>query len=50
MTDKVDSIIKATANETGSCSVDPRAAFEAPDYAYDETHFLSCSVSPYVWS
>lgn len=41
MTDKVDSIIEATAHETGSSYVDLRAAFKGPDYAYDETHFLS---------
>jgi lysophospholipase L1-like esterase len=41
MTDKVDSIINATATETGSYYVDLRAAFKGPDYAYDETHFLS---------
>jgi lysophospholipase L1-like esterase len=41
MTDKVDSIVKATATETGSYYVDLRAAFKGPDYAYDETHFLS---------
>ena len=41
VTDKVDSIIRATATETGSSYVDLRAAFKGPDYAYDETHFLS---------
>lgn len=41
MTEKVNSIIKATASETGSYFVDLRAAFKGPDYAYDETHFLS---------
>ena len=41
MTDRVDAIIKATASESGSHYVDLRAAFKGPDYAYDETHFLS---------
>ena len=41
MTERVDSIIQATASETGSSYVDLRAAFKGPDYSYDETHFLS---------
>ena len=41
MTGRVDSIIQATASETGSFYVDLQAAFKAPDYNYDETHFLS---------
>ena len=41
MTDRVDAIVKATATETGSYYVDLRAAFKGPDYAYDETHYLS---------
>jgi lysophospholipase L1-like esterase len=41
MTDRVDSIIKATATATGSSYVDLRAAFKGPDYTYDETHFLA---------
>lgn len=41
LTDRVDSIIKATAAESGSDYVDLRAAFKGPDYSYDETHFLA---------
>jgi len=41
MTDRVDAIIKATAAESGSYYVDLRAAFKGPDYAYDETRFMS---------
>ena len=41
MTDKVDGLIKSTANSTGSAYVDLRAAFKGPSYAYDETHYLS---------
>lgn len=41
MTDRVDATIKATAAESDSYYVDLRAAFKGPDYAYDETHFLS---------
>jgi lysophospholipase L1-like esterase len=41
LTDRVDAIIKRTAAESGSYYVDLRAAFKGPDYAYDETHFLS---------
>jgi lysophospholipase L1-like esterase len=41
MTDQVDSAIKSTASETGSAYVDLRAAFKGPNYAYDETHYLS---------
>jgi acyl-CoA thioesterase-1 len=37
----VDAIIKAAAGETGSHYVDLRAAFDGPDYAYDETHYLA---------
>jgi lysophospholipase L1-like esterase len=41
MTDRVNSVIKSTAAKSGSAYVDLRAAFKGPDYAYDETHFLS---------
>jgi lysophospholipase L1-like esterase len=41
MTDRVNGIIKSIAAQTGSHYVDLRAAFKGPDYAYDETHFLS---------
>ena len=41
MTDRVDAIIKTTAASTSSAYVDLRAAFKGPDYAYDETHYLS---------
>ena len=41
MTDRVNAIIKVTATDSGSHYVDLRAAFKGPDYAYDETHFLS---------
>ena len=41
VTDQVNDIIKSTAAETGSAYVDLRAAFKGPNYAYDETHYLS---------
>jgi len=41
MTDKVNAVIKSTAAKTGSAYVDLRAAFKGPDYASDETHYLS---------
>jgi lysophospholipase L1-like esterase len=41
MTDEVDAVIKSVAGKTGSAYVDLRAAFKGPDYAYDETHYLS---------
>jgi lysophospholipase L1-like esterase len=41
MTEKVDTAVKSTASKTGSAYVDLRAAFKGPDYAYDETHYLS---------
>jgi len=41
MTDKVNTVIKSTAAKTGSAYVDLRAAFKGPDYAYDETRYLS---------
>ena len=34
-------IIKSTAAKSGSAYVDLRAAFKGPNYAYDETHYLS---------
>jgi acyl-CoA thioesterase I len=41
MTDRVNAVIESTATDTGSAYVDLRAAFKGPDYAYDETHYLS---------
>jgi acyl-CoA thioesterase I len=41
MTDRVNAVIKSTATMSGSAYVDLRAAFKGPDYAYDETHYLS---------
>ena len=41
VTDSIDDLIKATAIKTGSAYVDLRAAFKGPNYAYDETHYLS---------
>jgi lysophospholipase L1-like esterase len=41
VTDEVNSAIRSTAAESGSAYVDLRAAFKGPDYAYDETHYLS---------
>jgi lysophospholipase L1-like esterase len=41
MTDKVNAAIKSTAGDSSSAYVDLRAAFKGPDYAYDETHYLS---------
>jgi lysophospholipase L1-like esterase len=41
VTDDVNAVIKSTAKKSGSAYVDLRAAFKGPDYAYDETHYLS---------
>jgi lysophospholipase L1-like esterase len=41
LTDQVNAVIKSTATRTGAAYVDLRAAFKGPDYAYDETHYLS---------
>ena len=41
MTDQVNDIIKSTAAKTGAAYVDLRAAFKGPNYAYDETRYLS---------
>jgi lysophospholipase L1-like esterase len=41
VTQEVNSVIKSTAAHSGSPSVDVRAAFKGPDYAYDESHYLS---------
>lgn len=41
VTDEVDNVIKSTAGRSGSAYVDLRAAFKGPDYAYDESHYLS---------
>jgi lysophospholipase L1-like esterase len=37
----VNSVIKSTASNSNSAYVDLRAAFKGPNYAYDETHYLS---------
>jgi len=41
LTDRINTAIKSVATASGSVYVDLRAAFKGPDYAYDETHFLS---------
>ena len=41
VTADVNAVIKSTATATGSAYVDLRAAFKGPNYAYDETHYLS---------
>ena len=41
VTDDVNAAIKSTAAKTDSAYVDLRAAFKGPDYAYDESHYLS---------
>jgi lysophospholipase L1-like esterase len=41
VTDEVNTIIQETAARDGSAYVDLRAAFKGPNYAYDETHYLS---------
>jgi lysophospholipase L1-like esterase len=41
LTDRVDAIIKKTAQDSGAVYVDLRAAFKGPSYQYDETRFLS---------
>jgi acyl-CoA thioesterase-1 len=41
VTDEVDDVIKSIAGRSGSAYVDLRAAFKGPNYAYDETHYLS---------
>jgi lysophospholipase L1-like esterase len=41
MTDRVNAVITSTATKSGSAYVDLRAAFKGPNYAYDETHYLS---------
>jgi acyl-CoA thioesterase I len=41
MTDRVNAVIKSTAAKSGSAYVDLRAAFKGPNYAYDETRYLS---------
>ncbi len=41
VTADVNAAIKSTADKTHSAYVDLRAAFKGPDYAYDETHYLS---------
>ena len=41
VTDQVNTVINDTAATTHSGYVDLRAAFKGPDYAYDESHYLS---------
>jgi lysophospholipase L1-like esterase len=41
VTTEVNAAIRRVASSTGSAYVDLRAAFKGPDYAYDETHYLS---------
>ena len=41
VTDDVNASIKSVAGSSGSAYVDLRAAFKGPDYAYDETQYLS---------
>jgi lysophospholipase L1-like esterase len=41
LTDAVNAAVRSVATATGSAYVDLRAAFKGPDYAYDETHYLS---------
>ena len=41
LTDQINTAIKSVATATGSAYVDLRSAFKGPDYAYDETHYLS---------
>ena len=41
VTDEVNTAIKKTASRSRSAYVDLRAAFKGPNYAYDETHYLS---------
>jgi lysophospholipase L1-like esterase len=41
VTDQVNAVIKTTAADSGAAYVDLRAAFKGPNYAYDETHYLS---------
>jgi len=41
MTDRVNKVIKSVAARSRSTYVDLRAAFKGPNYAYDETQYLS---------
>ncbi len=41
LTHEVDAAIMSVAASAGTDYVDLRAAFKGPDYAYDETHYLS---------
>lgn len=41
VTDKVNTVIRDVAAQTGSAYVDLRAAFKGPDYASDETQYLA---------
>jgi lysophospholipase L1-like esterase len=41
LTSQVNAVIRAVAAASGAAYVELRAAFKGPDYAYDETHYLS---------
>jgi lysophospholipase L1-like esterase len=41
LTGEINTATKSVATASGSAYVDLRAAFKGPDYAYDETHYLS---------
>jgi acyl-CoA thioesterase-1 len=41
LTDEINTAIRSVATASGSAYVDLRAAFKGPNYAYDETHYLS---------
>lgn len=41
VTDQVNRVIRSTAARSRSAYVDLRAAFKGPNYAYDETRYLS---------
>jgi acyl-CoA thioesterase-1 len=41
VTDQMNTVVKATAMQTGSAYVDLRAALKGPDYTDDETRFLA---------
>jgi lysophospholipase L1-like esterase len=41
LTDDVNTAITSVATDASAAYVDLRAAFKGPDYAYDETHYLS---------
>lgn len=41
VTDQMNTVVKATAAQTGSAYVDLRAALKGPEYTADETRFLA---------